>query len=56
MTFNRVQIHIAHAIVISRLIKRYLKAKCTRAPAYSRALCRIKGIFSKGWTREAQVG
>jgi len=29
-------------IVISRLLKRYSKAKRTRAPAYSRALRRIK--------------
>src|SRR6218665_1148678 len=30
-------------IVISRFLKRYSKAKRTRAPAYSRALRRIKG-------------
>jgi len=41
-------------IVISRLLKRNLKAKCTRAPAYSRALGRIKGV-PKGESREAQV-
>ena len=35
-------------IVISRFLKRYLKAKRTRAPAYSRALRRIKGRFPKG--------
>jgi len=35
-------------IVISRLLKRYLKAKRTRAPAYSRALRWIKGGFPKG--------
>ena len=35
-------------IVISKLLKRYSKAKRTRAPAYSRALRRIKGGFSKG--------
>src|SRR6218665_554908 len=35
-------------IVISKFIKRYLKAKRTRAPAYSRALRRIKGGFPKG--------
>ena len=32
-------------IVISRFMKRYSKAKRTRAPAYSRALQRIKGGF-----------
>jgi len=42
-------------IVISKLLKRYSKAKRTRAPAYSRALRQIKGDFSKGWSREAQV-
>src|SRR6218665_2378359 len=42
-------------IVISRLLKRYLKAKRTREPTYSRALRRIKGGFSKGGSREAQV-
>src|SRR6218665_3935186 len=38
-------------IVISKLLKRYSKAKRTRAPAYSRALRalrRIKGGFPKG--------
>ena len=34
-------------IVISRFLKRYLKAKRTRAPAYSRALRRIRACFSK---------
>jgi len=38
-------------IVISKLLKRYSKAKRTRAPAYSRALRRIKGGFSK-WGQE----
>ena len=33
--------------LISRLLKRFLKAKGTRAPAYSRALRRIKGGFTK---------
>src|SRR6218665_462244 len=33
--------------LISRFLKRYSKAKRTRAPAYSRALRRIKGA-SKG--------
>src|SRR6218665_981667 len=42
-------------IVISRFLKCYLKAKSTRAPAYSRALRRIKGGFQRG-SREAQVG
>src|SRR6218665_2626303 len=41
-------------IVISKLLKRYSKAKRTRAPAYSRALRRIKGGFQRG-SREAQV-
>ena len=35
-------------IVISKLLKRYSKAKRTRAPAYSRALRQIKGGFPKG--------
>src|SRR6218665_2871278 len=35
-------------IVISKLLKRYSKTKRTRAPAYSRALRRIKGGFPKG--------
>src|SRR6218665_3231187 len=35
-------------IVISKLLKRYSKAKRTRAPAYSRALRRIKGGFPMG--------
>src|SRR6218665_2948380 len=34
-------------ILISRFLKRYSKAKRTRAPAYSRVLRRIKGGFSK---------
>ena len=34
-------------IVISRLLKRYLKAKRTRAPTYSRALRWIKWGFAK---------
>src|SRR6218665_3567742 len=41
-------------IVISKLLKRYTKAKRTRAPAYSRALRRIKGGFQRG-SKEAQV-
>jgi len=35
-------------IVISRFLKCYLKAKGTRAPAYSREWRRIKEGFSKG--------
>src|SRR6218665_1885445 len=35
-------------IVISKLLKRYSKAKRTRAPAYSRALRRIKGGLERG--------
>ena len=42
-------------IVISRFLKRYLKAKRTRVLAYSRALRRIKGGFPKERSREAQV-
>ena len=42
-------------IVMSRFLKRYLKAKRTRAPAYSRAPRRIKLGFSKKGSREAQV-
>src|SRR6218665_2616277 len=41
-------------IVISKFLKRYSKAKRTRAPAYSRALRRIKGGFQRG-SRKAQV-
>src|SRR6218665_1877138 len=40
-------------IVISKLLKRYSKAKRTRAPAYSRALRRIKGGFPKGVKRSS---
>src|SRR6218665_3930154 len=39
---------IVIVIVISKFLKRYSKAKRTRAPAYSRALRRIKGGFPKG--------
>ena len=39
---------IVIVIVISKLLKRYSKAKRTRAPAYSQALRRIKGGFPKG--------
>src|SRR6218665_572357 len=42
-------------IVISKLLRRYSKAKSTRAPAYSRALRRIKEGFPKGESREVQV-
>ena len=40
-------------IVISKLLKRYSKAKRTRAPAYSRALRRIKKGFPKGVKRSS---
>src|SRR6218665_124366 len=39
---------IVIVIIISKLLKRYSKAKRTRAPAYSRALRQIKGGFPKG--------
>src|SRR6218665_182996 len=39
---------IVIVIVISEFLKRYSKAKRTRAPAYSRALRRIKGRFPNG--------
>jgi len=42
-------------IVISRFLKRYSKAKRTRAPAYSRVLRRIKMGLPKGGSIEAQV-
>src|SRR6218665_912856 len=38
---------IVIVILISGFLKRYLKAKRTRAPDYSRTLRRIKGGFSK---------
>src|SRR6218665_1534585 len=41
-------------ILISKSLKCYSKAKRTRAPAYSRALRRIKGGFQRG-SREAHV-
>jgi len=41
-------------IVISKLLKRHSKAK-RRAPAYSRALRKIRGIFPKNSPWEAQV-
>jgi len=49
-TYNHtyIQYILVIVIVISRLLKQYLKAKRTRAPAYSRALRRIKGVFPKG--------
>jgi len=40
-------------IVMSRLLKRYIKAKRTTAPANSRALRRIKGEFSKVGTKRS---
>src|SRR6218665_39322 len=39
---------IVIVIVISKLLKRYSKAKRARAPAYSRGLRRIKRRFPKG--------
>src|SRR6218665_3660693 len=47
-TVSATLVVIVIVIVISKLLKRYLKAKRTRAPAYSRALRRIKGGFPKG--------
>jgi len=44
---------IVIVIVISKLLKRYSKAKRTKAPAYSRALPRIKGGFPKGVKRSS---
>src|SRR6218665_2139349 len=44
---------IAIVIVISRFLKPYSKAKRTRAPAYSRALRRIKGGFPWGDMRSS---
>src|SRR6218665_119193 len=44
---------IVIVIVISKLLKRYSKAKRNRAPAYSRALRRIKGGFPKGVKRSS---
>ena len=58
---NEVSLWSSIVIVISRFQNRYLKAKRTRAPAYSRALRRIKAGFFKGEfpkggdSREAQV-
>src|SRR6218665_24054 len=46
-------LHTCVVIVISKLLKRYSKAKRTRAPAYSRALQRIKGGFPKGVKRSS---
>ena len=40
-------------IAISKLLQRYSKAKRTRAPAYSRALRRIKRGFPKGVKRSS---
>src|SRR6218665_2390948 len=42
-------------IVISKLLKRYSTGMRTRAPAYSRALRRIKGGFPKGVKTSMQV-
>src|SRR6218665_2700845 len=44
---------LGFVIVISILLKRYLKAKRTWAPAYSRALRRIKGSFQRGVKRSS---
>ena len=38
---------IVIVIIVSELLERHSKAKLTRAPAYSRALRRIKGGFPK---------
>src|SRR6218665_2469291 len=40
-------------IVITRFLKRYSKSKRIRAPAYSRALRRIKGGFQMGVKRSS---
>jgi len=42
-------------IVFSRSLKRYSKARRIRAPAYSRALRRIKGGFPKEGSREVKI-
>src|SRR6218665_2939033 len=42
-----------YEVVISKLLKRYSKAKRTRAPAYSRALRRIKGVTKGDKARQA---
>jgi len=42
-------------IVISRLLKRYLKAKRIKAPTYSRVRRRIKGVFSKRVVKSSSV-
>ena len=57
MVFRVETVRKVIVIVISRFLKRYLKAKRTRAPAYSRALRRIKGGFQRerGASRETQV-
>src|SRR6218665_1671277 len=44
---------IVIVIVISELLKRYSKTKRTRAPAYSRALRRIKGGFQRGGVKRS---
>src|SRR6218665_1552914 len=44
----KIDIVIIIVIVISKFLKRYLKAKRTTAPAYSRALRLIKGGFQRG--------
>src|SRR6218665_3872487 len=47
--------YVRIVIVISKFLKRYSKAKCTRAPAYSRALRRIKGGFFQRGGQEKTV-
>src|SRR6218665_2236738 len=42
------EVVIVIVILISKILNPYSKAKRTRAPAYSRALRRIKGGFPKG--------
>src|SRR6218665_3675090 len=51
--WHRLSVLIVIVIVISKFLKRYSKAKRTREPAYSRALRRIKGRFTKGVKRSS---
>src|SRR6218665_213942 len=51
---SKLTVGIVIVIVISRLLKRYLKAKRTRATVYSRAMRRIKG-GPKWRSRKASV-
>ena len=48
--------YIAIVIVISRFLERYLKAERTRAPAYSQAMRRIKGVFPNGFGISCKYG